>query len=44
MTKETVLNAQKQREESLKILSNTIVFVDNLIKERATMKLESRSR
>ena len=34
MTKETVLNAQKQREKSLETLANTIVFLDQLITER----------
>jgi hypothetical protein len=34
MTKETILNAQKQREESLEIISHTIVFLEQLIKER----------
>jgi hypothetical protein len=38
MTRETVLNAQKQREESLKTVSDTIVFLEQLIKERANQR------
>jgi hypothetical protein len=34
MTKQDVLNAQKRREEALKVMADTIAFLERIVKEK----------